>query len=209
MYKLYLFDFDGTLFNTLESYFTLFEEAFKATGVRCSPEECLELTRIPLRDGFIKLGGKPEDFKVFVKKVNEYLETDECINLSKTYDDTIECIEYFNKKGIDIGIVTSNNIPHVKKVLDVFNISHDSFQVYVGNQESNKHKPDPEPILKAIEIGKYNLDKKDIVYIGDSKNDCLAAINAGVNPILLDRDHEYDGVAYPTIHSLRDLFENE
>lgn len=209
LYKLYLFDFDGTLFDTLESYFALFEEAFKATGVRCSPEECLQLTRIPLKEGFLKLGGKEEDFRLFVQKVNEYLEKDECIRLSKLYDDTLECIKYFNDRNIDIGIVTSNNVPHVKKVLDLFNIKHNSFQIYVGNQESKKHKPDPEPILKAIELGHYTLDKKDIVYIGDSKNDCLSAINAGVNPILLDRHFEYEGAEYPLIHSLRDLFVDE
>ena len=38
---------------------------------------------------------------------------------------------------------------------------------------------------------KYHGNKKDVCYVGDSLNDCLSAINAGVVPILLDRDDEY------------------
>ena len=51
----------------------------------------------------------------------------------------------------------------------------------------------------------YHGDKKDVCYVGDSVNDCLAAVNAGVVPILLDRNDEYANTPYQRIKSLNEL----
>ena len=58
-------------------------------------------------------------------------------------------------------------------------------------------------------IDKYNVfkkgDLKDVVYIGDSHNDCLAAINAGISYYLIERDEDRD-LEFPKIYSLMELF---
>ena len=77
----------------------------------------------------------------------------------------------------------------------------------MGVKEAPNPKPSPEPILKALEMSNYQGDKKDVCYIGDSLNDCKAAINAGVVPILLDRDDEYPNVPYKRIKSLKELLD--
>ena len=53
----------------------------------------------------------------------------------------------------------------------------------------------------------YKGDKKDVCYVGDSINDCLAAVNAGIVPILLDRDDEYPDTPYLRIKSLKELLD--
>ena len=83
----------------------------------------------------------------------------------------------------------------------------DFFAVLVGNREAPNPKPSPEPILKALEMINYQGDKKDVCYVGDSINDCIAAINAGITPILLDRDDEYLDAPYLRIKSLRELLD--
>ena len=107
----------------------------------------------------------------------------------------------------DLGIVTSNNVPHVRDVLRKFDMQKDFFTVLVGNREAPNPKPSPEPILKALEMINYKGDKKDICYVGDSLNDCISAVNAGIVPILLDRDDEYKDVPYKTIKSLKELLD--
>ena len=52
-----------------------------------------------------------------------------------------------------------------------------------------------------------HMNKKDVCYVGDSLNDCLAAINAGITPILLDRDDEYLSSPYIRIKSLKELLD--
>ena len=53
----------------------------------------------------------------------------------------------------------------------------------------------------------YKGDKKDVCYVGDSLNDCLSAVNAGIVPILLDRDDEYADSPYLRIKSLKELLD--
>ena len=77
----------------------------------------------------------------------------------------------------------------------------------MGNREAPNPKPNPEPILTALEMIGYKGDKKDVCYVGDSLNDCLAASNAGVVPILLDRDDEYKDAPYKRIKSLSELLD--
>ena len=107
----------------------------------------------------------------------------------------------------DLGIVTSNNVPHVRDVLKKFDMQKDFFNVLVGNREAPNPKPSPEPILKALEMINYKGDKKKVCYVGDSLNDCIAASKAGIVPILLDRDDEYKDAPYQRIKSLRELLE--
>ena len=107
----------------------------------------------------------------------------------------------------DLGIVTSNHATHVRDVLKKFDMQKDFFNVIVGNKEAPTPKPSPEPILKALEMIGYKGDKKNVCYVGDSINDCVAATKAGIVPILLDRDDEYKNVPYLKIRSLNELLD--
>ena len=123
------------------------------------------------------------------------------------YEETYDFLEYVKLNHIRTGIVTSNRTHHVKDVLKVMDIPEDSFDIYVGNKEYERFKPHPDPILKALEIGKYEGDLSDVVYIGDAMNDALSAIAAGVDAIIIDRFDEYpDSDKYMKIHNLMELF---
>ena len=54
----------------------------------------------------------------------------------------------------------------------------DSFDVVVGSDDTQRHKPDPEPVLKALEL--LEADAADAAYVGDSPFDVAAARGAGV-----------------------------
>ena len=179
-YLLYLFDFDGTLFDTLPSSKYVFRKAYENIGMSLDEEQVLGFTREPIPDSYKRLGGPRE-----------------------TYDTIID----LRMDEADLGIVTSNNVPHVRDVLRKFDMQNDFFTVLVGNREAPTPKPSPEPILKALEMVGYKGDKKQVCYVGDLLNDCLSAVNAGIVPILLDRDDEYKDAPYQRIKSLRDLLD--
>jgi pyrophosphatase PpaX len=48
-----------------------------------------------------------------------------------------------------------------------------------GSEASEKHKPDGDPLIKAMEKAKVQ-NKDDVLYVGDSPLDILCAKNAGV-----------------------------
>ena len=204
-FQLYLFDFDGTLFDTLPSSKYVFKMAYESIGIKCNEEEVLGFTREPIPTSYARLGAPKEKFDAFMEKIEEYVSSKESVNLTDIYDDTYDTIIDLKMSEADIGIVTSNNVPHVRDVLRKFDMQNDFFDVLVGNREAPNPKPSPEPILKALEMINYQGDKNDVCYVGDSLNDCISAVEAGIVPILLDRHNEYKNSQYLTISSLNEL----
>ena len=204
-FLLYLFDFDGTLFDTLPSSQYVFKKAYENIGININVNDVIGWTREPIPHSYQRLGAPKEKFKSFMMDIEKYVNSQESVNLTGIYDDTYDAIIDLRMDEADLGIVTSNNVPHVRDVLRKFDMQKDFFTILVGNQEAPNPKPSPEPILKALEMINYQGDKKDVCYVGDSINDCLAALNAGIVPILLDRNDEYLDVPYLRIHSLKEL----
>ena len=206
-FQLYLFDFDGTLFDTLPSSRYVFRKAYENIGFQFSEDDVLGFTREPIPDSYARIGAPKEKFNSFMDDIEKYVNSQESVNLTGIYDDTYDTIIDLRMLEADLGIVTSNNVPHVRDILKKFDMQKDFFAVLVGNREAHNPKPSPEPILKALETIGYKGDKKDVCYVGDSINDCLSAVNAGIVPILLDRDDEYKDVPYQTIKSLKELLD--
>ena len=206
-FQLYLFDFDGTLFDTLPSSKYVFRKAYENIGFQFSEDDVLGFTREPIPDSYARLGAPNEKFSSFMDDIEKYVNSQESVNLTGIYDDTYDTIIDLRMLEADLGIVTSNNVPHVRDVLKKFDMQKDFFAVLVGNRETPNPKPSPEPILKALEMIGYKGDKKDVCYVGDSLNDCLSAVSAGIVPILLDRDDEYKDAPYKTIKSLKELLD--
>ena len=124
--------------------------------------------------------------------------------MAEIYGDTAEILKLLKANKKTVGIVTSNAKDHVIDVLKRFDLV-DYFDVIVGNKEASTPKPSPEPILKALELLRIK-DKNKVVYIGDSLNDALAAKNAKIKPILLDRLNEFRHIEeYEVISSLEDI----
>ena len=164
-YKVYLFDFDGTLFDTSLALKMVFKESYK------------------------ELGGPRELYKTtFIDKIEETVNGEESISLTRGFSETMEFFNYVKKSNISIGIVTSNNSNHVKDILTHFDIDPSLLKVIIGNVEAPTPKPDPEPINVALNKLNIKDNLHEVVYVGDSKNDCLSAINAGIDYCFLDRD---------------------
>ena len=206
-YQLYLFDFDGTLFDTLPSSIYVFKKAYENIGMTLNEEEVLGFTREPIHDSYQRKGAPKEKFDAFMNDIEKYVNSKESVNLTGIFIDTYDTIIDLRMQEADLGIVTSNNVPHVREVLKKFDMQNDFFTVLVGNREAPNPKPSPEPILKALEMVHYQGDKKEVCYVGDSLNDCLAAVNAGIVPILLDRSDEYKNSSYQRIKSLKELLD--
>ena len=72
-YLLYLFDFDGTLFDTLPSSKFVFKAAYEQIGINIKEEDILGYTREPIPNSYKRLGGKEEDWDTFVFYIEKYV----------------------------------------------------------------------------------------------------------------------------------------
>lgn len=204
-YKLYLFDFDGTLCDTEKALRMVFKRSYEKFDISVSDEQCIRFSREPINIGFLELMGSMDKFWDFIETINYYLNGEESIQLSKIYDDAYHIHQYLLREKIPFGLVTSNNIPHCRDIYKAHGLNLDDMDVLVGNQECRTPKPDPRPILTALEMLKYNGKLSDVVYIGDSVNDAIAANRVGIKAILLDRENIYANEPYEIIHSLDEL----
>jgi pyrophosphatase PpaX len=83
-------------------------------------------------------------------------------------------------EGRRLGIVTAKRRATVELAFNVLPIEH-LFETVVGGDETERHKPDPEPLLLAAR--RMNADPSECAYVGDSPFDIRAAKAAGMHAI--------------------------
>ena len=207
-YKLYLFDFDGTLLDTMKALEYVFTVGYEHVGMKFDSKDTVEFARIPLSEGYKKMNGKAENWQQFVDYIHKALDFPKAITSTLPYEESFEFMKYLRDNHIHAGVVTSNKATHVKDVLNYFEVPLDTFDIYIGNQECTRFKPHPEPILKAIEVCEKKYKPEEVVYVGDGMNDAISANNAGVDAVLIDRNNEFtDSSKYIRIRNLKELFQ--
>lgn len=174
MIKAVLFDFDGTLIDTNELIYQSYNYAFQRV-----------LDREIKKDEFIKLYGRPlrksliEDYgDVGYSLIDEYKAFNEENHdrLIRGFDNTTEGLILLKKSGVKLGIVTSKRLRMLLKGIDFLGYN-DIFEVLVSVDDTTKHKPYPDPVLKGCE--KLGINPSDTIYVGDSIFDLISGHKAG------------------------------
>ena len=86
-------------------------------------------------------------------------------------------LDELRDRGHRLGVVTAKRRATVDLAFDRIPIEH-LFETVVGGDETERHKPDPEPLLLAAE--RLGADPADTAYVGDSPFDIRAAKAAGM-----------------------------
>lgn len=203
-YKAYFLDFDGTLFDTLDSLVGVYQTAFQTIGMSCTREQTSLYMHMSLDQTLNHLNVFDQNLRAsFMDKIKEALDYPEYIAQIKIFDDVIPTLKKLEEKKKIVAIVSGNTERHIGLVLERFNLSHD-FSFIVGASPLRKGKPSADLILYAMK----NLPStrySDVVYVGDSLQDPQTAINGGVDGVLLERHKEYSHYTGAKISSLLDL----
>jgi pyrophosphatase PpaX len=80
-------------------------------------------------------------------------------------------------EGRRLGIVTAKRRKTVDLAFDQIPLAH-LFETVVGGDETERHKPDPEPLLLALE--RLDARPEETAYVGDAPFDVKAAQAAGI-----------------------------
>lgn len=208
-YDLYLFDFDGTTVNSLKSLEEIFVRAFKAVGIEVKREDCLLYTRQPLEVTYESVHAPWDKAEIFASEITRLLNDSEISRMTETYPDTLPVLAELRQRGIQFGIVTSNGESHVEEVLDIIGLPKEWFSIIVGHDQVPDTKPNPKPVLYALEKLNWTKPKSSVVYVGDALNDMLCANAAGVDAILVDRLNEFEpSDKYVLIKDLTELLKD-
>ena len=175
-----LFDLDGTLIDSIELILNSAKHAFRdRQGHVPSDAEWLTGVGIPLATMFRRYARDEADVDALIAKYREYQLANHD-RLVRCYDAVVDTVDHLRAAGHPLGIVTSKTGWLAQRGIDNVGLgSH--FDVIVGCDTCAKHKPDPGPVLHALEHLRYA--PSEAVFIGDSIYDMQAGNAAGVTTI--------------------------
>jgi pyrophosphatase PpaX len=175
-FRVVLFDLDGTLIDSGPIILASMQHAVRTVLGREIPPDELGVT----------VGG--QGIVAQMRAIDEQ-HADELLDVYKKHNDGLhETLEAFDElvavlpalkaEGRKLGIVTAKRRMTVALALDRFPALASEFDVVVAHEDTERHKPDPDPVLLAVE--KLGGTPSEAVYVGDSPFDIGAAKAAGV-----------------------------
>jgi len=172
-----LFDLDGTLIDTIELIVSSARHAFEGwPGVTFTDADWIHGIGTPLVDQLRGYVAHEDDVAVLLERYRAYQHIHHD-RLTRCYDDVPGVIAQLSERGYPLGIVTSKATLIAKRSLEWVGLDR-FFPVVVGYDETRRHKPDPEPVLAALERLGAAADRA--VFVGDSPHDIHAGNAAGV-----------------------------
>jgi pyrophosphatase PpaX len=176
-----LFDFDGTLVDTTEMIHQ---------SMRHATSSVLGREDIP-REKLLANVGQP------LPRQMELIDTENAESLLEAYrshherhhDALIrefpgveESLSRLRSAGIKVALVTSKRRVSVEMALEIFPGLRNVVDRFVTLEDTKKHKPHPEPLLRALEL-LGGVPKERAAYVGDSPFDVEAAKAAHLTSI--------------------------
>lgn len=175
-----LFDLDGTLIDSIELILSSARHAFQGRGGYVPDDaEWLTGVGIPLISMFQRYTQDPAEIEALIAKYREY-QLAHHDRLVRCYDAVLETVDFIRAAGHPVGIVTSKAVWLARRGLDHVGLGP-HFDLIIGCDSCQRHKPDPEPVLVALE--RLGYLPGDAVFVGDSVHDIHAGNAAGVTTI--------------------------
>lgn len=185
MKKLFIFDFDGTLFDTVDDVVICLNEALKDNG----------FPTLTKSEYVKRLGGNIDQIVSLVLKDQNSKENIEIIKKSyqEIYDKSLkensrpflnihELLTHLQDKGILLAINSNRKTDSIKYFTDEYFRDID-FLLIEGHNVNYPSKPSPIGVNKILKKADLSLD--EAIYIGDSKTDIETAQNAGLDCIIV------------------------
>lgn len=176
MYKNILFDVDGTLIDTEKPIIYSLQKVLKEElNMQKSYDDLLFVLGIPGKYSLEKLNIPKDKLDYILNKWSYTISLNQ--NKMKLFDNMEYVLKNLYNKQVNLGIITSKNDEEMKNEFSPFNIDK-YFTCIVTASDTRLHKPNPDPILKAMDNLKITRDRT--IYIGDSVYDMKSAKSAGI-----------------------------
>jgi pyrophosphatase PpaX len=174
-----LFDLDGTLIDSGPMIVASMKHAAKTVLDRDLPEVVLTAA----------VGGpgltaqmQALDAERVDELVAAYREHNEPLHDElEAFWEVVEVLPRLRSEGRRLGIVTAKRHATLRLAFDRLPGLESNFDVVIGSDDTERHKPDPAPILEALR--RLDAEPADAAYVGDSPFDVRAAKAAGVHAV--------------------------
>ena len=178
-FRTVLFDFDGTLVDSAAMILESFRHASRTVLRRDFPDADLLATVGGGAHLRAQMLGLDADRASELMRV--YREHNEPLHAQlQPCPGVLPVLERLRDEGRKLGIVTAKHHRTVQLAFDVLPLAP-FFDVVVAAEDTHRHKPDPAPILLALE--RLGVSADESAYVGDAPFDVAAAKAAGVHAV--------------------------
>lgn len=175
-YEAIVFDLDGTVLDTIEDLNDAVNYTMKSYDL---PTITINQTKSYLGWGIRHLiakaiGYERLDFEeILACFKNKYDEI--CDNKTRPFDGIYDVLSYCKENNIKAAIASNK----IQSAVDILGAKwfKDYMDVFVGEGEGRKRKPEPDIVLHACHL--LNVDVENILYVGDSEVDINTVNNLG------------------------------
>lgn len=179
MIKAVLFDIDGVLFDSVRAnawFYRKMGERFGFTGP--TDEEMRQLNHLSFKDVMSHFlpGAECISSGEAIQYAHTLEDRSDLLDIPKEADAVLQELS----KRYAMGVVTQRVKKSLGPKLDAIGMGQ-YFPLQVGFEDTEKHKPHPEPLLFAGR--RLGFSPSEIVYIGDADTDIQAAKAAGMKMI--------------------------
>lgn len=172
-YTTMIFDIDGTLTDSASAILRALKQAvFEITGQNYEEGELSFALGVPSHIAMEQLTGDRWQ-EAMAAGQKYYLDELKRIRLFPEIETTVKKL---HKKGTQLGIVTSKSRAEFERSFYRYSVSP-YFSHVICQDDTPFHKPNPEPLLKCMEL--LHAKPDSVLYIGDTLSDSRCAKNAG------------------------------
>lgn len=176
-----IFDLDGTLLNTIEDIGDSMNQVLQDMDLQ---PLTYDEYKLKVGGGFKKLvisilGNSDEEA---LKKLEDaYREN--YLNKAKPYENIEKLLEILVDRDIKIAINTNKNQEYTNRLIEA-KLPKIEFLDMIGVDSRGYVKPDPRGAEILVE--KMGINKREILYVGDSNIDIMTGKNAGLKTVGVD-----------------------
>lgn len=186
MIKAILFDFDGTLADTLPFYIKAYDAALQSVGFKFNEKEIAKHCFGKSESVICKTLGVPDKTEEFAQAY--FSAVKELFKKAPLFEDTISILNFLKDHNIKIIVITFAYRWYIDQMIKQYKLER-YFDFILSTDDVVNIKPHPEAVLTAIT--KLKVRPEETLVIGDSKSDILMGKAAGSKTILFTRK-EYD-----------------
>lgn len=175
-YQTLLFDLDGTLIDSVGLIFASYNHTLLVhRGEERDHDYWLAMLGKPLREQLAEFTSDAAEVEAMATTYREHNHGlhDELVT---AYDGIVDLIRELEDRGNVLGLVTSKSRLGARRGLDLIGLQN-SFQALICLEDVDRHKPNPEPVLAALD--RLAVPANGAIYIGDSPHDLIAGRAAG------------------------------
>lgn len=179
MYKLIIFDFDGTLADTRELIIRTNQESQKAMGHEPVSEDIIQGTiGLPLAEGIMAQMPEltPQDMPAWCATYRRIFDVLKSQYVPAIFPHVKETLEALHSQGCVLSVASSRLSVSLNDFLRQMGLAP-LFKLVLGADNVTAAKPDPAPVLQTMQ--ELGFTPEDTLVVGDMPVDILMGSRAG------------------------------